>query len=193
MNAAYVILDVQNDLTSTTGPGANGGLVKEVVGRKLIENTNAAIAKFRAHNVPIIFVRVGFTDDYREVSETSPMFTAIRGAGVVKLGSWGTEIHPDLDRQESDPLVTKHRVSPFYGTSLEVYLRRLNVKNLYISGVSTSVAVQSTVRDAHDRDYACTVLSDCCAAATAEETEVSMSMMSRFAKIIASADIVLEG
>lgn len=79
--------------------------------------------------------------------------------------------------------MTKHRVSPFYGTNLDVILNSLRVDRLFMSGVSTAAVVQAGIRDGHDRDYACTVIEDCCAAATAKEHEDSIAALGRFSAI----------
>lgn len=189
MSSAYLVLDLQNDLVHRDGPNGSGPLGEQVRGRKVLENTSAVIAKARSANVPVIFVRVGFSPDYRECSSTSPMFGAIRKFGILKLGSWGAEIHPDLDCRETDLLVTKHRVSPFYGTNLEVFLRAHRITRLVMSGVSTVAVVQAGIREAHDRDYECVVVDDCSAAATLKEHEDSLAALGRFASV-ATADSV---
>ncbi|QCI64413.1 cysteine hydrolase family protein [Phreatobacter stygius] len=186
MSSAYLVLDLQNDLVHKDGPNGAGPLGEQVRGRNVLANTAAVIEKARAAEAPVVFVRVGFSSDYRECSSTSPMFNAIKTYGILKLDSWGTEIHPDLDRRETDLLVTKHRVSPFYGTNLEVFLRAHGMTRLVMSGVSTAAVVQAGIREAHDRDYHCVVVEDCCAAATAKEHEDSIAMLGRFCAITTS-------
>ncbi len=183
MKAAFLVLDLQNDLVHDDGPNGKGPLGEQVRSRNILANTSRAIAKARVASVPIIFVRVGFSPDYRECSPTSPMFSGIRKAGLLKLGAWGTEIHPSLDKKDADVLITKHRVSPFYGTGLEVFLRAWAVERLVVSGVSTAAVVQAAVREAHDRDYSCVVLEDGCAAASIGEHAASIEVMRRFAEI----------
>lgn len=190
MSSVYLVLDLQNDLVHRDGPNGAGPLGEQVRGRKVLENTATVIAKARAANAPVVFVRVGFSHDYRECSPTSPMFGAVRKFGILKLGSWGTEIHPDLDYRETDLLVTKHRVSPFYGTNLEVFLRAQRATRLVMSGVSTIAVVQAGIREAHDRDYECVVVDDCCAAATLKEHEDSLAALGRFASVT-TADAVV--
>jgi ureidoacrylate peracid hydrolase len=59
--------------------------------------------------------------------------------------------------------VPKHRYSGFFETQLDSVLRGLGVRNLVVTGCTTSVCVESTVRDAMFRDYRCIVLEDCTA------------------------------
>ena len=59
-------------------------------------------------------------------------------------------------------MVTKRRVSAFAGSDLEVVLRSGEVGHLVLCGIATSGVVLSTLREAADRDYRLTVLSDLC-------------------------------
>ncbi|MCZ0737319.1 cysteine hydrolase family protein [Phreatobacter sp. AB_2022a] len=189
MSSAYLVLDLQNDLVHNDGPNGKGPLGEQVRGRQILARTQKVISRARDAGAAVLFVRVGFSPDYRECSPTSPMFAAIRKFGILKLGTWGTEIHPDLDRREGDLLVTKHRVSPFYGTNLDLFLRAQRIQRLVMSGVSTVAVVQAATRDAHDRDFECVVVEDACAAATAEEHENSIAALARFAAITTSDDV----
>ena len=123
--------------------------------RGIIPRTVAAIAKARAAGVPVGFVRVGFSPDYRECPSTSAIFSGAKQHGrVQQLGTGGTEVHADLAPQPGDFDIVKHRVSPFYGSDLELILRANRIERIFLSCVSTVAVVQGTVRDAHDRDYA---------------------------------------
>jgi len=183
MTSLYLVLDMQNDLVHPDGPNGSGPLGEQVRARNVIANTARAIERARAAGMKVGFVRVGFSAGYPECPPKSPVFGGAPKAGLFKLGQWGTEIHPDLEQRDGDVQVVKHRVSPFYSTTLEAQLRALGVDTLYVSGVSTQAVVQAAVRDAHDRDYAVHVLEDCCAAHSAQEHENSMGSIARFCTI----------
>ena len=70
---------------------------------------------------------------------------------------------PVLTLTETDVVVARPRVSAFTGSDLEIILRALNVDHLVLTGISTSGVVLSTLREAVDKDYRLTVLSDLCA------------------------------
>ena len=125
---ALVLLDFINEIVHEGGKFAGKGYPAFVKDRKVLENVNAAIEKARKKNIPIIFVRVGFSQDYKEWPEHSPLFGAAKKAGALKLGTWATEIHDFVKATDSDFVVTKHRVSAFYATSLEAILRNLYVQ-----------------------------------------------------------------
>lgn len=183
MTAIYLVLDMQNDLVHPDGPNSSSPLGAEVRQRSVVSMTAEAIAKARAAGVAIAFVRVGFSPDYKECPAGSKVFSGAPKAGLFKLGGWGTEIHAELTTRETDAIITKHRVSPFYATSLEALLRAQGVQRIYCSGVSTQAVVQATVRDAHDRDFDVVVIEDCCAAHSAEEHQNSIQSISRFCDV----------
>jgi len=183
MNTLYLVLDMENDLVHSDGPNGKSPLGAEVAARAIVKRTAAAIRNARAAGVRVGFVRVGFSPDYRECPARSQVLGPARQHGLFKLGTWGTQIHPDLPESDDDLQVVKHRVSPFYSTTLEVQLRVLAIERIVCSGVSTQAVVQATVRDAHDRDYDVVVLEDCCAAASADEHRNSLASISRFCRI----------
>ncbi len=72
-------------------------------------------------------------------------------------------VHPDLKPLDDELTVAKRRVSAFAGSDLEVILRAFGTKHMVLTGIATSGVVLSTLREASDKDYRLTVLSDCCA------------------------------
>jgi ureidoacrylate peracid hydrolase len=85
----------------------------------------------------------------------------------VHIGShhvhWNTQIVCELAPEPGDIVVSKHRFSGFYGTDLEMILRGLGIEYLVFTGCTTSVCVESTMRDAMFRDFRCILLADCTA------------------------------
>jgi nicotinamidase-related amidase len=184
----FLVMDMMNDLVSETGASAAtyGVQVRE---RGVLGNTRKAIEAARKAGVPVGFVRVGFSPDYRECPPASPIFSGARKNGLFKLGTEGTAVHPALGWQPGDFDIVKHRVSPFYGTSLEPILRANGIERLILCGVSTNGVVHSGARDGHDRDYECIILEDCCAGVTKEEHEHAIACLGRYAKILASTEL----
>ncbi|MGE3149015.1 MAG: cysteine hydrolase family protein [Pseudorhodoplanes sp.] len=187
-----LVLDMTNDFVNANRPAAQGPIpfaaaCDEAVRRGIVRATAQAIARARDAKVPIGYVRVGFSPDYRECSRQSPMFRKLIGTTILQLGTWGTEVHPDLAPKPGDYDIVKHRVSPFYATKLEPILRTLRVSRLYLCGVSTTGAVQSAVKEGHDRDYECVLIEDCCAASSQDEHDSAVAGMSRYLSAIATA------
>lgn len=189
MKSIYLILDMQNDLVHADGPNGKSPLGEQVRHRRVLESTAAALKKARAAGIAVGFVRVGFSPEYQECPKNSPVFSGAPKAGLYKLGTWGTEIHPSLEQKPGDVQVIKHRVSPFYSTTLMAQLRAAGIERIYCSGVSTQAVVQATVREGHDRDYQMVVLEDACCAHSEEEHRNSMGSIARFCQVATSADV----
>jgi nicotinamidase-related amidase len=189
MKSIYLVLDMQNDLVHADGPNGKSPLGEQVRARRIIANTAATIEKARKAGIAVGFVRVGFSASYHECPAGSQVFSGAPKAGLFKLGTWGTEIHPELKEEPGDVQVIKHRVSPFYSTTLMAQLRAQGIQRIYCSGVSTQAVVQATVRDAHDRDFDVIVIEDCCAAHSDEEHRNSMQSISRFCRTASSATV----
>lgn len=191
-NSIYLVLDMMNDLVHPDGPNGKAAYGEQSRARQIVPNTRRAIDKARAAGLRIGFVRVGFSPDYRECPASSPIFSNARKNGIFKLGEWGTQTHPDLGQQPTDFDIVKHRVSPFYGTTLEVILRTQGIRRIYCSGISTNAVVQAAVREGHDRDYEMVIIEDACCGLSTEEHELAMKSLQRFGKVTSSVDVVFE-
>jgi ureidoacrylate peracid hydrolase len=75
--------------------------------------------------------------------------------------TWNTDSLPELTPEPADTVLYKHRYDGFYETDLDAVLKRLGVRNLIVTGCTTSVCVESTIRSAMFRDYSCVLLADC--------------------------------
>jgi nicotinamidase-related amidase len=183
----FLVMDMMNDLVAEDGFNAQTYGI-QVRQRGVLEQAARAIAAARAAGAKVGYVRVGFSHDYREAPANSPIFSGARNNGIFKLGTWGTEVHPALAPQEGDFDVVKHRVSPFYATSLEAILRANGIERIVLCGVSTNGVVHSGAREAHDRDYEVVILEDCCAGVTADEHMHAVACMGRYGTIVNSTE-----
>lgn len=181
----FLVMDMMNDIVAEDGfnKATYGVQAKE---RNVLTNTAGAIAAARAAGAKIGYVRVGFSPDYRECPPASPIFSGARNNGIFQLGTPGTEVHRAIAPQPGDFDIVKHRVSPFYGTSLEPILRANGIERLVLCGVSTNGVVHSGAREAHDRDYEVVILEDCCAGVTPDEHLHAVACLGRYATIVAS-------
>ena len=150
-NTALLVMDVQ------------GAIVKMLTDRaSFFTALNKAIAKARNSNIPVIYVVVGFRKGYPEASANNKSFSALKGSMNLDTAE-GTEVDASVAPQPGDIVITKKRTSAFTGSDLEVVLRSLGISHIVLTGIATSGVVLSTLREAADKDYAITVLSDCCA------------------------------
>ena len=87
--------------------------------------------------------------------------------------TWNTEILPELAPLVSDIVIIKRRWSAFYDTELDSQLRRLGAKYLIVTGCTTSMCIESTIRDAAFRDYICLLPADCTGQPTRHDSNYS--------------------
>jgi nicotinamidase-related amidase len=184
IKTALIVIDYINDIVDKDGKIPS--CAEYVEKYNTIKNVNKAIAGARQKNYPVIHVKVGFSENYNEVFDASPIFGGAKNKNALKLKTWGTEFHKSINIIDNDYIVTKHRISAFYGTELELFLKANRIEKLLICGVSTNMAVELTAREAHDRDYLVEIIDDACGAYNKEMHNISIQTLSIFSKVIKS-------
>ncbi|MGY6029050.1 hydrolase [Phytobacter sp. AG2a] len=161
--SALVVIDLQEGILPFAGGPYSAA---EVV------NRSAELAKtFRANGSPVILVRVGWSADFAEALK-QPVDAAAPGHGLPD--NWWA--YPTaLGKQEGDIEVTKRQWGAFYGTDLELQLRRRGIDTIVLCGISTNIGVESTARNAWELGFNLVVVEDACAAATSEQHHGSMT------------------
>ena len=131
----------------------------------LLERVRSVLKGARRFGMSVIHVQVGFRPNLPEISPRNILLNAIKNSVKHQQlfeGSAGA-IHPGVAPEGDDIVVTKHRVSAFIGTDLEMILRAKEIDTLILFGIATSGVVLSTLLHAADTDYRLVVIKDCCA------------------------------
>ena len=158
-NTALLVMDIMNGMISRLGANAE----------PLIGSLTTAIAAARAAGIPVIYIVVGFRKGSPEISPANKSFSAFKQNPAVMAGlEEPLTVHASVVPRPGEIVVTKRRISAFTGSDLEVVLRAQGIRHMVLTGISTSGVVLSTLREAADKDYELTVLSDGCADADAE-------------------------
>jgi nicotinamidase-related amidase len=148
---ALVLIDLQRGITSLVSP--------DVLARPLARAVELATT-FRARGLPVVLVRVAFAADFADAPRNRT--DAARPAATPSAG-W-TELLPELARQPTDIVVTKHHTGAFHGTDLDLHLRRRGITGIVLGGVVTSLGVESTARAGYEHGYnitfACDAMAD---------------------------------
>ena len=152
------------------------------------------VAAARDAEVPIIFTRYGYRSDYRDgglmVHELIP---DLKNGKTLIANTWDTDILDELAPRETDFVVDKNRPSSFYGTSLDGILKNLAIENLVVCGVTTNCCVETTVRDASQRDYRTFVVRDAVAEYEDDRHEVALKSIDMlFGHVVESDSIIAE-
>ena len=180
--ALLLVVDFINDIVNPKFKTAScASYVKD---HDVMARANEAIAFARKNNILIAHVKVGFSDDYCECPKHSPIFGKAQEFDAFKLSGTGCDFHKDMDVRAEDKIIIKHRISTFYNTDLEVLMRAQQINHLVICGVSTSMAVELSAREAHDRDYHVTVLEDACGAQSAELHDNALTTIKFIGEVI---------
>ena len=175
---AVIVVDMENDFGSKGGMFDRAGIDISMI-QKVINPTSKVLAAARKAGIKIIYLKMGYHEDLSDLgNEESPnrvrhlQFMHVGDTIIAPNGSksrilirdsWGTDIVAGLQAQAGDIVIYKTRFSGFYKTELDSLLKQLDKRYLIITGCTTSICVESTVRDAMFRDYSSIVLEDCTA------------------------------
>jgi ureidoacrylate peracid hydrolase len=173
--SAVIVVDMQNDFGSQGGIFDHAGIDISII-RRAIDPTRKVLAAARNAGIKIIYLKMGFRPDLSDLgAEDSPnrlrhLRFGVGQASVAPDGregrflirdTWNTDIVAELTPETGDLVLYKHRFSGFYETELDNVLHRLEIRNLIFTGCTTSICIDSTIRDAMFRDYRCVLLADC--------------------------------
>jgi nicotinamidase-related amidase len=148
---AFLVMDVQNGIVARFAAAADA-----------LQPLQSALQTARTQGLYIIFVRVAFRPGYPEVSPDNRAFSSLKERGGMLETDDATQVWGGVRPEPDEVVVVKRRVSAFSGSGLEVVLRAQGIDHLILTGIATSGVVLSTLREAADRDYRLTVLSDAC-------------------------------
>lgn len=165
---ALVIIDMQRDFLE---PGGFGDALGNDVSRlqAIVPNLKRLLDVFRSMQLPVIHTLECHQPDLSDC----PPSKLHRGKGSLKigdvgpmgriliLGESGNAIIPDLAPLPGEIVITKPGKGAFYNTPLQSILQERGITHLLITGVTTEVCVQTTMREANDRGYECLMVEDC--------------------------------
>lgn len=174
--AAVLDVDMQNDFGSKGGMFDRAGI--DISGiQQAVDPTARVVAAARNLSVPVVYLKMGYYSDLSDLGASDApnrirhlqifgvgeRIAAPDGSesGILIRDTWGTDIVDDLKPEAGDVVLYKTRFSGFYETELDSVLRAAGIKHLIVTGCTTSVCVESTIRDAFFRDYHCILLTDC--------------------------------
>ncbi len=174
---ALVVVDMQNDFGAEGGMFDRAGIPISGI-QAAVAPTARALAAARRAAIRIVYLKMQFEPDlsnaggaeapnliiHRRLGVGEPAQAPDGGQGRILIkDSWNTDILPELAPQDGDIVVAKHRFSGFFETDLDATLKELGFTSLIFTGCTTSICIESTLRDAFFRDYRCLLLEDCTA------------------------------
>ena len=167
-HCALLIIDMQRDFLE---PGGFGEMLGNDVSqlRRTIEPNRRLLAAWRAAGLLVIHTREGHRPDLADLPPAKKIrgrsATCIGDSGpmgrILVRGEAGHDIIAELYPAPGEPVIDKPGKGAFYATDLQAILLHKGIKQLIVTGVTTEVCVNTTVREANDRGYDCLVLDDC--------------------------------
>jgi len=184
--AAVLSMDLQTAIVSIYTKGQGGGE------EDFLPRIASLLSAARNRGLKVVHVQVGFRPGLPEISSRNALFAAIKNSPQwqqIFEGPSGV-IHPAVAPQDGDIVVTKHRISAFAGTDLDMILRANDIGTLVLLGIATSGVVLSTLLHAIDADYRVIVVKDCCADQDVEvHACLTEKIFQRVATVVAAGDL----
>jgi ureidoacrylate peracid hydrolase len=174
---AVIVVDMQNDFGAEGGMLHRAGIDISMI-QSAVAPTAATLKAARSSGIRVVYLKMAFRPDLSDAGLPqspnrvrhllfgvgqdiqSPAGAASR---ILIRDTWNTDILAQLSPHPGDTVLYKHRFSGFYQTDLHARLQAMGIRYLIFTGCTTSVCVESTVRDAMFRDYSCVLLADCTA------------------------------
>ena len=178
-STAVIVVDMQHDFAAPQGMFGRAGIPLDGI-QAVVEPTRRVLDAARNAGVLVVYLTMQYDENLSKLGSAfapNRIRHMLMGVGqdvaapdgtrsrVLVSGTWNTKILDELTPHPADLIVAKHRYSGFFETELDEQLRERDITSLIFTGCTTSVCVESTLRDAFYRDYQCLLLTDCCAEA----------------------------
>jgi nicotinamidase-related amidase len=200
-SCALLLIDMQRDFLE---PGGFGEMLGNDVSqlRRTIEPNQALLAAWRAAGGLVIHTREGHRPDLADLPPAKKIrgrsATCIGDPGpmgrILVRGEAGHDIIPELYPAAGEPVIDKPGKGAFFATDLHAILQNRGIQQLVVTGVTTEVCVNTTVREANDRGYDCLVVADCCGSYFPEFHEMGLRMIAAqggiFGWVAPSANVI---
>lgn len=182
--AALILIDMQRDFLEPGGFGEALGNDVSLLRRAIAPN-KALLSAWRQAGGLVIHTREGHRPDLADL----PPAKLARGGGAVRIGDNGPmgrilvrgekghDLIDELAPVSGEPVIDKPGKGAFHATDLGAILANRGVTQLVVTGVTTEVCVNTTVREANDRGFDCLVVADCCASYFPEFHAVGLRMI----------------
>lgn len=200
-HAALLVIDMQNDLCSLQGSFAKIGMDVSMMAA-VVDPVDRLARRAREANVLTIYTQVidtyspavspayyeanlSYFEDFKgeeaDDQENAPWITP----------DFGQAFCPPIEPRDEDVVIIKHRYGAFVNTKLDQILRSNGIQSLILAGVMTDVCVDSTAREALDRDYYVVIPEDCTATNDANHKKASLEILGTFfGTVTNSKDII---
>jgi len=189
-SAALLVIDMQNGFVHEKGTlGISGVDTRRLAA--VVPEQKRLIERCQKAGVPVIWtVQEHFAADASRAQKRLAAHTAKRRQVSCLAGTWDAEIIDELKELAAfNPtyVLRKHRFGAFYETRLELLLRQIGVRTLFIAGTTTNACVETTIREAYLRDYDVVAVTDCISGVNADWEAAAQKVWAQYFCVLQSA------
>lgn len=176
---ALVLIDLQKGILSFAGGPHTSA--------EVLQKAGSLIRRFHELKAPVVRVRVGWSADggdaLRQIVDQPP--------AARNLPADWLEFPEELGPVEHDILVTKRQWGAFYGTELELQLRRRGIEQIVLAGISTNIGVESTARNAWELGFGIVFAEDAMSSASGEQHAFAIThIFPRLGRVRSTAQVL---
>ncbi|WP_413738654.1 hydrolase [Sodalis sp. RH21] len=177
--SALVLIDLQEGIV----PFAKG----PYSGEQVVGKAGRLAAHFRQAGAAVVLVRVGWSPDFADAPKQQ---VDAPNAGHALPDNWW-EFPQALGVEDSDIRVTKRQWGAFYGTDLDLQLRRRGITTIVLAGIATNIGVESTARNAWEMGYDLVLVEDVCSTQSKEQHDNSVqNIFPRIGRVRSSEEVL---
>ncbi|MGY2796082.1 nicotinamidase-related amidase [Ewingella americana] len=178
---ALVLIDLQKGILPFAG-GPHSA-------QQVLDNSTDLAKRFRKLGAPVVMVRVGWSDTFAEALKQEVDRPSPAPEGGLPAVWW--EFPEQLEVTDNDIQVVKRQWGAFYGTDLELQLRRRGITTIVLAGISTNVGVESTARNAWEQGFSLVIAEDACSAHDNDNHQSSVkNIFPRISRVRSTAEIL---
>lgn len=179
VTTALIVIDLQRGIVARTAAPHSAS--------EVVERCATLAEAFRREKALVILVHVAFSDDDRD--KLKPEVDNPNPPGPLPA-DW-SEIVPEVGPHPGDIVITKRQWGAFYGTGLEVQLRRRGIRTIVFGGIATNFGVESTARDAYERGFEQVFIEDAMSGLTTAAHEFAITtIFPRIGRVRSTDDVL---
>ena len=191
--AALLMLHWQNSVCDPRGVWGKN-LCRQIEKNNAIRNAQSVLATARTRGMLTIFVNIGWRSGFPELPEDQyyPLLQGAKDENKGIVGTWEVDVIDALRPMGNEPIVINFGSDSFEGTDLDRMLRAANVGHLFVSGQCIEHVVATTIKRAANMGYNAILIKDATSGFTDSNYNAMLDILPLYAKLISSAEFMLE-
>jgi len=180
---ALVVIDVQKGIIALDRK------LEPNTASQVVANVSKLVTKFREAGIPVFLVHVTSVDGKDMLHPVSDQH--VQWGSPPRPADWSDFVE-EIKPTGKDIVIAKRQWGAFYGTELDLQLRRRKIENIVLCGVSTNIGVETTARDAYQRGYNQVFATDAMTANSKDEHEATLKYIFPRMGLIRTTDEILK-